>query len=557
MPPALWQTPVVLSVALCVGMVALVWLGYVATREWKRGIDVLHERQAAEAMALADAALSRDMTGAWATLLVPIQQIMIEEEPPYALLERTALAFAKFPYPESFVVWRGPGRPGRTYVLNRADRPPPWDASRRSDDPFPVVFASNANAMAPVIEAVRARAQSGDRFITFDTEIGGRPYQVLAQLTFTPVVPHQLSGVAAITISLDWVRDHYFGPLLAQVAKIGGIDESYRLSVTDDAGGLVASTGAEGVHGDGPTRRFPLLFLDSALTVPPRDARGVVREWALHVRAGPASTLRAAADTADRIFVLITVAAAASIAALFLMVRAVRARAVAASMRSDFVTSVTHELKTPLSLIRLVADTLATGRYTSSDHVRDYAGLLSQESRRLTLSIDQILTYARYAGPNGVPHAELVPMDLADLADDALAHFRLTLDRRSARLTVDVPRDLPRVLVDGRAIVQVVEILIDNALKCSDEVPVLTITGRTEGRHVTLTVTDAGIGIHHDDINRIFEQFYRGRNANHSGSGLGLTIANRVLHHHGGDITIRSTVGVGTDITLLFPMRGH
>src|ERR1051325_5458396 len=123
-------------------------------------------------------------------------------------------------------------------------------------------------------------------------------------------------------------------------------------------------------------------------------------------------------------FVLISIAAAASLRALVLTVRADRASAALASMKSDFVAAVTHELKTPVAFIRLVGDTLSDGRYTSPKTVQEYAGLVSVEASRLGRSIDNLLTYARYSSSHGTSPTELAEADPVDLVEDALQRLR-------------------------------------------------------------------------------------------------------------------------------------
>ena len=99
--------------------------------------------------------------------------------------------------------------------------------------------------------------------------------------------------------------------------------------------------------------------------------------------------------------------------------------------------------------------------------------------------------------------------------------------------------------------IQVLENVVANAIKYSEQVRALSIVGRVRERHVHLKISDQGTGIVNDDIARVFDRFYRGRNAKQGGSGLGLTIARRIIRHHGGDITLRSTLGRGTDVELL------
>jgi two-component system phosphate regulon sensor histidine kinase PhoR len=108
-------------------------------------------------------------------------------------------------------------------------------------------------------------------------------------------------------------------------------------------------------------------------------------------------------------------------------------------MKSDFVAAVTHELKTPVALIRLVGDTLANGRYNSPKTVQEYAGLLSVEASRLGNSIDNLLTYARYSGARAADSTELVDVEPADLIEDALQGFRPTLATLEFELIVELP----------------------------------------------------------------------------------------------------------------------
>src|SRR4029434_1563171 len=148
------------------------------------------------------------------------------------------------------------------------------------------------------------------------------------------------------------------------------------------------------------------------------------REWTVHVRSLPDQTLLATLQGARRMFVLISIAAGAGLLALVLTVRADRASAALASMKSDFVTAVTHELKTPVASIRLVGDTLSNGRYTSPKTVQEYAGLLSVEATRLGASIDNLLTYARYSSSAAASATELANVEPADLVEDALQGWR-------------------------------------------------------------------------------------------------------------------------------------
>jgi two-component system, OmpR family, phosphate regulon sensor histidine kinase PhoR len=543
-------------VALFAATVALVSFGYVATREWQSGTNLLLERRAIE---LVQMVLSNDMKGAWITDIVPFNTTILDEDPPYSMFQRSSRTFARFPYPESFVLWKHTGADeGTTYAFNRADRPPPWDTLSTSDDPFPVVLVRDPAALAGLVAAVRKDATAASPFMMLERPVDGTPYQIVAHALFESSPPHALLGFMAFTVNERWVHAQYFDPLVEQVARIDKSLGGVSITVSDDEGRAV--TKAAPVEPDGgsePHSRFPLLFFDPALvkSISSRPTR--VREWTVHVRSLPNQALLAT-QGAERMFFLISIAAGASLLALVLTVRADRASAALASMKSDFVAAVTHELKTPVASIRLVADTLANGRYTSARTVQEYAGLLSVEASRLGGSIDSLLTYARYSDSRAAASAtELADVEPADLVEDALQGFRPVLANLEFELIVDVPPDLPQICVDRPAMIQALENIVDNAIKYSTNERRLSVTGTATARNVTLTVRDRGNGIAPRDLSRVFERFYRGGNVTVSGSGLGLPIAKRIVEAHGGVIEVRSTVGSGTEVDLTLPIGRH
>jgi two-component system phosphate regulon sensor histidine kinase PhoR len=542
-------------VAMFTATVALVWFGYVATREWRDGTNLLVERRADEALALVRAALSADMKGAWITAIVPFNTTNLDEDPPYSMFQVAARTFAVFPYPESFVLWKHTGsEDGETYVFNRADRPPPWETRSSSDDPFPVVLLRDPPALASLVTAVRKHATAASPFIMLERPINGMPYQIVAHALFASAPSHTLLGFMAFTVNEQWLHDQYFDPLVEQVAKIGGGRGGLSITVSDDEGRAVTKAAPVEAEGAGDLHsRFKLLFIDPALvsSISSRPTR--VREWTVHVRSIPDQALLATLQGARRMFVLISIAAGASLLALVLTVRADRASAALASMKSDFVAGVTHELKTPVAFIRLVGDTLANGRYTSPKTVQEYARLLSAEATRLSNSIDNLLTYARYstAAASATALADIEP---AELVEDALQGLRPALANQKFDLVIDVPPDLPQVSVDRPAMIQAIDNIVDNAMKYSTTEKHLAVSATANGKSVTLTVRDRGTGIASKDLSRVFERFYRGGNATVSGSGLGLPIAKRIVESHGGRIDLRSAVGTGTEVDVTLPI---
>jgi two-component system phosphate regulon sensor histidine kinase PhoR len=186
--------------------------------------------------------------------------------------------------------------------------------------------------------------------------------------------------------------------------------------------------------------------------------------------------------------------------------------------------------------------------------VQEYAGLLSVEASRLSSSIDNLLTYARYSSSPAVPATELADVEPADLVEDALQGLRPALADKDFDLVIDVPPDLPQICVDRPAMIQALDNIVDNAIKYSTTEKHLAVSARATARSVTLTVSDRGTGIASKDLSRVFERFYRGGNATVSGSGLGLPIAKRIVESHGGRIDLRSAIGSGTEVDVTLPI---
>jgi signal transduction histidine kinase len=249
---------------------------------------------------------------------------------------------------------------------------------------------------------------------------------------------------------------------------------------------------------------------------------------------------------------LISIAAAAAVIALLLTARAARSAAVLATMKSDFVSAVTHELKTPLSSIRLVSETLARGRFRSPEKVAEYASLLLNEVSRLTRTVDNLLTVSRVQDIERFYTFE--SLDPGTLLEDALNSFQSSLNEQGFEVNVDIPAPLPSVYADRTAILQVLENVLDNAIRYSNGTRRLAISASASDVHVTLKIADNGRGISEDDAPHVFEKFYRGHDVSSGGSGLGLSIAQRIMKDHHGDVRLESAPGLGTVVEIVLPL---
>ncbi len=391
-----------------------------------------------------------------------------------------------------------------------------------------------------------------DRYSAFDTVVGGLPYQVVARLVYAEDTREHLASVFGFMVNVHWVREHYFSGIAQLAARIGESGGGLEYMIADERGARVAGTDRPARPESAETREFLAVFLDPSLIAldPPPDL--TMPSWTVHVSAASDRTLELAARGARR--TLLAIAAAALLAGLGLTVavRAAHASVRVASMRSDFVSAVTHELKTPLSTIRTIADTLVRGRLSTPEQVHTYAELLAQEERRLARLIDNLLAYARVTDVTEVYSFE--SLSPHDVAAEAMSRFKHQLMDGSVDFQLDVDPALPRIRADRTALVLAFDNIIDNAIRYSAETTKAVMTAHAEDGVVEFTVTDHGVGIPPDELQRVQRRFSRGRSSVGHGSGLGLAIVRRIANDHGGSLQLESTVGVGTTVRLAIPV---
>lgn len=537
---------VVMAASACLGVVWLLGFGYRATQEWRRSSALLLTRELEDSSNLLVTAVTRDMQGA--QLRVLSNRDWSESSLSLAdMSNQIAGAFARYPYPESFFQWNA--NDARITFFHRSDRTPSWRPHSSVPPAHPVVIDTDPTGVTKVREQIEAYAAGRYRYIAVNTKIGKDDYQVVARLTYSDALQSRLQSVTGFTVNLRWVRTTYFAELLSQVAPIATRGSGLTISVVDDAGDHI--WGASKAGGASTAKAFPLVFLDPTLgrvvLSPSRLAH-----WVVHVSPAPTSRLQIATDRAEQSLFIAGTAAFALCAGLVLSVRAVQYRATLAEMRSEFVSSVTHELKMPLANIRAVADTLIL-RNVAGDRIRTYGSHLRSEALRLTRLVENLLAYARITDVANVYTFE--PVVPARLVSDALQSFQQPLAAGQFALDVDVPGDLPLVRVDPAAMRLVLDNLLDNSIRYSKNLKSITIVARAQAPHlVSIEIHDKGVGIPAGELPTVREKFVRGRSAESGGTGLGLSIVSRIVADHGGTFVLASEYGAGTVATVSLPV---
>lgn len=251
---------------------------------------------------------------------------------------------------------------------------------------------------------------------------------------------------------------------------------------------------------------------------------------------------------------LLAIASTLVLAAL--IARAVSRQTRATRLKNDLVATVSHELKTPLSSMRLLVDTLLDAEDLDDARVREYLQLIGRENTRLTRLIENFLSFSRLDQNRYAFHPE--PLDPGAVVEAAAAAVRERFDAPDARLETEVAPDLPRVFGDHDALVTALVNLLDNAHKYTGDPKHVVLRATAEGDRVGFAVQDNGVGIARAATGRVFSRFYQAEPAASTaggvgGVGLGLSIVQAVATAHGGTIDVDSEPGRGSTFTLRIP----
>ncbi len=224
-------------------------------------------------------------------------------------------------------------------------------------------------------------------------------------------------------------------------------------------------------------------------------------------------------------------------------------------MKSYFMSTVSHEFKSPLTSIRQMAEMLVHGRVPSPERQLKYHNTILQQSERLSHLIDNILDFSKMEEGQKIFHFEKA--DITPVVENIVESFKEQTALKGFIISLSVPEPVPEVDIDREAVEQVLHNLIDNACKYSGDSKDIEIQLLTKGKNVIITVEDHGIGIRKEDLDRIFSRFYRaGEELTQTvkGSGIGLTIVKQIVEAHKGTIAVDSEVGKGSKFTISIPL---
>jgi signal transduction histidine kinase len=418
-------------------------------------------------------------------------------------------------------------------------------------------FRADAAEGGLVLRKFRELAPQKRALSLFESTVDGRRSYFQAQLRFEFPSRDRLTSFVAVRIDAERLRAEFFPAFVkAKLKTVEGPTGFPPLTVTmiDGAGRTIYPIASPPPERFVDERTFPLVFFDQELQRFVASEGHTFEQWTLRTGYDNQTIAEIIDARARPQRALMSMLAGVMALGVFFVARAAARELRVAEMKSNFVSSVSHDLKTPLALIQLFAETLELGRLKNTDRAHEYYRIINSEARKLTRLINNLLDFSKIEA--GLRSYRKKPVDLTELTRGVLdsldSQFRHNQFTVTPRLDGEVP-----VLLDEEAAVQALENLISNAMKYSPEHREITVSvDRVDGYGV-VRVADRGIGVAPRLQRKIFRKFYRiqtDAGSGPQGTGLGLAIVNHVMRGHEGFVRVESEPGRGSTFTLHFPL---
>jgi signal transduction histidine kinase len=463
-------------------------------------------------------------------------------------------ALNESPFVESFFVWteRGP-RSNQWLVFDRSSTQDPSDSIEHH-------FREDRPLGQKLLGRLRELVETRRAIVAFTETINGRPHYVQAQLRFEGPARERMTSVVAFAVDAEKLRSQFVPMVLrdwlASIQQPSGFPH-LETEVLDENGEHIFASHREHSEHFAPVdeRIFAIIFFDKDLlefAAPYEEHREI---WGIRTSYGPQQIPEiVSAATRPQLALMIVLALAMGLG-VFLVAGAAAREVRVAELKSNFVASVSHDLKTPLALIQLFAETLELGRVRTPERAQEYYRIINGESKKLTRLIENILDFSRMEA--GLRPYRMEPADLSQSVKKVLARMETQFEQGHFSVTTRVDADLPRVLADEGAAEQAIENLLANAMKYSGEAKAIEVVATRANGHIVISVTDHGIGISRREQGRIFRKFYRVTQelgGGPQGTGLGLAIVDHTMRGHGGFVRVESEPERGSTFSLHFPI---
>jgi signal transduction histidine kinase len=452
------------------------------------------------------------------------------------------------PFIDEFWVWTdiSPDRRGQWYVFDRRSLAHPRGAIDQR-------FTVSPEREAVLMPRLRELAKERRAIVAFPAVLDGRPKYVQVQMRFNGPSRDRYTSLVGFAVDAERLKKVHLPALIAQrmasVQQPSGFPP-LRATLLDDTGTILSGEDDPFVD----ERSFPVVFFDKELlefAAPYEQKRETFKLRTGYGEQSIQEIVRASTVPQKALMIVLALIMGGGV---FFVAGAAAREVRVAELKSNFVASVSHDLKTPLALIQLFAETLELGRVRNAERAQEYYRVINGEARKLTRLIENILDFSKMEA--GLRPYRVAPADLRDITRQVLEKMSSQLNQGQFRVHATYDPALPRVQADSDAVEQALENVLTNAIKYSGEARDIDVhVGRRNG-HVYVSVTDHGIGISRREQKKIFRKFYRveGGLGGPQGCGLGLAIVDHTMRGHGGYVSVDSEPDRGSTFTLHFPI---
>ncbi len=454
------------------------------------------------------------------------------------------------PFIDEFWVWSSNAgtNANRWLVFDRASlEEPPGAIERR--------FRDSPERAATLMPKLQALVSERRAIVAFSAVLDGRQKHVQVQMRFFGSSRDRFTSFVGFAVDAERLKTTHLPALVNQrmiaVQQPTGFPPLHATLLDDTGKALVGDAAGPFVD----ERTFPVVFFDKELleyAAPYEEKR---ETFALRTSYGAQSIEEIVNASTRPQMALMVVLALVMGGGVFFVAGAAAREVRVAELKSNFVASVSHDLKTPLALIQLFAETLELGRVRNAERAQEYYRVINGEARKLTRLIENILDFSKMEA--GLRPYRVAPCDVGELTRQVVESMGSQFTQGNFQVHTSVDAALPRVLVDCDAAEQALENVLTNAIKYSGDARDIAVKVGRQGRHVCVSVTDHGIGISRREQKRIFRKFYRvnsGLSGGPQGCGLGLAIVDHTMRGHGGFVNVESEPDRGSTFTLHFPI---
>ena len=278
--------------------------------------------------------------------------------------------------------------------------------------------------------------------------------------------------------------------------------------------------------------------------------------WTIKLYTEPTGLINTLFFSGHNIFLFIFIFIALVLAlGLFFTIQIVSKELQLSKMKSDFISTVSHEFKSPLTSIRHITDMLVFKRVPTELKKQEYYEIIQQQSERLSHLINNILDFSKLE--EGKKKFRFKPVLIDPIIQETVLSFKNSIPDKNFKINYKHENHLPKINADKVAITQVIHNLLDNAFKYSGNSDLIEVYAKSDPKSVIISVKDYGIGIPVEDKDKIYSRFYRIRNDHTNqmkGSGIGLTIVKQIIKYHGGTISLESKVDSGSTFSIKLPI---